>query len=458
MHGKHTAAYWRDKVEKHRRNVQGKSFEDDEYSVRIMFDRRRERFPLHTSIRDEAAQKAAAIYLELCARGWAPVLATHKAPKLAPQAHTVPAAAVAPVTVGQVIEAATRLSSARPESKEFYAVALRRIVAGVFSIEGGYKHGPMAAHFAEWRAKVDAVPFAELTPARVLAWKNRYLEKATLAGKDSAAVSVNSFLANARSLFSRKVLPFLRQELDLPSPLFFEGIIREKQPSPRYRSRIDAAELLRAAQEELATADPESFKVLLLCLVFGLRRSEADTLLWSQFDFDRRLLRIEDTEARRLKSRDSAGDVDMDPETCAIFRGFHARAKDRRFVLEEGERSVPRGKTCRYRSDSTQRRLLSWLRGKGVTDRKPIHTLRKEIGSIIASRDGIFAASRYLRHADIQTTARFYADKKTPVTAGLGAILGHAAGKVVPADFGSPSNEPITAAEAEALPGNSVAK
>ncbi|HYF34186.1 MAG TPA: hypothetical protein VD994_02760, partial [Prosthecobacter sp.] len=63
----------------------------------------------------------------------------------------------------------------------------------------------------------------------------------------------------------------------------------------------------------------------------------------------------------------------------------------------------------------------------GVPGHRPIHTLRKEIGSVIASRDGIFKASRYLRHSDIRITSSLYADTKTPVAAGLGALLVSAA-------------------------------
>ena len=49
--------------------------------------------------------------------------------------------------------------------------------------------------------------------------------------------------------------------------------------------------------------------------------------------------------------------------------------------------------------------------------------LRKEAGSIIATKAGIHAASHFLRHADIQVTAMHYADHKERVTVDLGARL-----------------------------------
>ena len=60
--------------------------------------------------------------------------------------------------------------------------------------------------------------------------------------------------------------------------------------------------------------------------------------------------------------------------------------------------------------------MNEWLRIHGVDALKPLHTMRKEIGSIIASEHGIFEASRYLRHSDIRITSAIYADKKKTVT------------------------------------------
>ena len=88
-----------------------------------------------------------------------------------------------------------------------------------------------------------------------------------------------------------------------------------------------------------------------------------------------------------------------------------------------------------YRCDATFKTLVTWLQDQGVPGHRPIHTLRKEIGSVIASRDGIFAASRYLRHSDIRITSKLYADTKTLVSAGLGALLKPAQNNVVEGVF-----------------------
>jgi hypothetical protein len=58
-----------------------------------------------------------------------------------------------------------------------------------------------------------------------------------------------------------------------------------------------------------------------------------------------------------------------------------------------------------------------------VTAKKPLHELRKELGALITSKYGIYAASRVLRHADLSTTAAHYTDLKTRPTISVGEWL-----------------------------------
>jgi hypothetical protein len=77
----------------------------------------------------------------------------------------------------------------------------------------------------------------------------------------------------------------------------------------------------------------------------------------------------------------------------------------------------------RYRCRAVFAQLNDWLRSQGITARRAIHELRKEAGSIVATQSGIHAASRFLRHADIQITAAHYSDHKERITVPLGAML-----------------------------------
>ncbi len=410
--------YWHSRLFKNSFTRAGQRQETTDWCIRIARNGHRETFNLESPNKEDAAKAAQRIYLAIVAKGWEQALAEFK-PTVSKKCTGA--------DIGTLITVCQKLSSKRPETLDAYVKALRRIVAGAFEIDDGRKFDAFMGGRAAWVKQIDSTPIAELTPSRVQSWKTRFLAKAkTHQERNRTVVTVNSVLRNAKALLSKKLLPFIRAEIELPSPLFFEGVTAEKEPSLRYKSRIDASEILRCAKADLAVVNPEAYKLLLLTLVFGLRRSEADTLLWAQFDFQKRLLVIEDTDYKQLKSHDSAGEIDLEPELCDIFKSFREKAEGD-FVLENPLRlriiEPSERKSRGYRCNETHNFLLTWLRTKGVKDRRPIHTMRKEIGSIIASRDGIWKASRYLRHSDIRITSKLYADKKLPVTAGLGSIL-----------------------------------
>ena len=381
-----------------------------DYSCRFTTLNRREHFSLGTSNKKSAAAKAAEIFSFIQANGWGPALERYK-----PSVAGTDAVAT---TVGVFIEAACRISSARHQSLDAYNKAFRLIVSEVKEIKSERKHDSRSGGQIEWRAQIDVVELAAITPAEVIAWKNRRLREveADPLAKRRAIVTVNSLIRNAKALFGKKILPFIEQSVAVPRPLPFEGVTLEKAPSMRYVSRIDPYAILASAREDLAESDPEGFKVMLLALVCGLRRSEIDHLLWRAFDFPNSKLRVEASEYHELKSEDSAGEIDLDADTLALFRGYRAKNPKALFVIE-GPTSTPDPKNARsYRCDAIFKTVLTWLRSKGVDSPKPLHTMRKEIGSIIASEHGIFEASRYLRHSDIRITSAIYADKKKIVT------------------------------------------
>lgn len=381
------------------------------YSIQIYKQGHRVWFPLGTPNKKTAAAKAAEIYAVIMAQGWQAALDRYK-----PSAPARPDSA----TVGDLIRTATSVSSARPESLAAYTKAFRLIVSEIAGIDGDGKGGKHDFHrggVATWRANVDLVPLAAVTPAKVLAWKNIRLRKA---GSDPlvkrhATVTVNSLIRNARTLFALKTRPFIAQQINLPAPLPFDGVSLEKAPTSRYHSKMDPRALLSAAREELPEVDLEVFKILVLALVCGLRRAEIDSLLWRNIDFPSAILRVEVSEYRDLKSEGSTGEIALDPDTVALLRGWRAKAPAGVFVIESTA-SHKRTRLGSYRCNSIFGRAISWLKSKGINDQKPIHTLRKEIGAIIATEHGIYAASRYLRHSDVHVTSSYYADLKERVT------------------------------------------
>jgi integrase len=193
--------------------------------------------------------------------------------------------------------------------------------------------------------------------------------------------------------------------------------------SAKYFSRIDAKTLLQEAHGELFHSDPAAFLAMLLAMSAGLRKGEIDSLQWHQLDFTRQLIRVESTEAASLKTADSRDEVAVSENTIAILRGFHAK-RTGAFVIEaEGAESGPKKWGQNYRAGAVFDKLNAWLRKHGVTARKPLHELRKELGALVTAEHGIYAASRVLRHSDVSTTARHYTDLKTRPVIDVGGWL-----------------------------------
>ncbi len=272
--------------------------------------------------------------------------------------------------------------------------------------------------------EIDSVKLAEISPERIKNWKQQFLNASgnDAKAKRSAITTVNSLIRNAKALFSKKLLTFIRKEVELPSPLPFDEVTMEKAPSPRYRSKIDPKNILTLAHTELKIAHPEAYKILLLALLCGLRVSEIDYLLWDAFDFESNSLTIRDTKYHRLKSEDSAGVIQLSQEMSDLFYIFSTNALGE-FVIESKGCIERSSRSSSYRCKGLLQFLQKWLKDKGIVAAKPIHELRKEIGSILATEKGIFAASRYLRHSDIRITASIYADQKESIIPSVASLV-----------------------------------
>jgi len=85
----------------------------------------------------------------------------------------------------------------------------------------------------------------------------------------------------------------------------------------RYKSSFDISKLIGQARSELATEEPEQFKIFVLATMAGLRRKEIDTLEWSAFRWDKNAIRIEATEWFHPKSEDSIGAAAGDKHAAA---------------------------------------------------------------------------------------------------------------------------------------------
>jgi integrase len=388
--------------------------------MRVQFKGERLSFPTFTSNKDTAARKAAEIYLNLLTEGVEATMAKYRARGTEKEPEPAPAEVA---TVGEYLAAAEKVTTTEKATFGSYCRSLRSIVADVIQVAKSkrrFHHG----NSADYRSKIDAISLDVLTSKAIQNWRIRFVERASAnpAAKKRARISCNSILRQARSLFSnKKIRKFL--SLRLPDPIPFFEVEFYPRASMRYISKMNAGTLLRAAGNELKSSETEVYKILLLGISAGLRRGEIDGLTWEQVDPDKSQIYLETTEDGKLKTEDSTGIVDMDEELCAIMRAFRKTARGK-FVVEcEGNVPAEAAYGKRYRCQRLFDRAIGWLRAHGVDTEKPLHTLRKEAGSLVADEYGIHAASTFLRHTDIGITAAFYAGKKKRVTVKVGNLL-----------------------------------
>jgi integrase len=406
--GKNDSRYWRSRIF---RAINARGEASPHYSMRLQMRGQRMAFSLGTGNAEAAARKAANVYTDFLTLGVQGAFAKYR-----PQKATDTIA-----TVGEWLKAARSVTTVNPATFAMYARALRKIVGDIIRVKRNRKRfGPKGGGACAYRSAIDSAPLALLSPEAIQKWRMEYVKRAkTPAEQRSRMTSCNSMQRQALSLFGKKIARFL----PLPEPPPFQHVEFFPRQSAKYFSRIDARALLTQARDELAEKDSPAFLVVLIALAAGLRKGEIDTLCWHQIDFDRGLIRVEHTDTATLKSADSRGEVPIDASVVELLRGFRARATGA-FVIEGGDGvSGPRMWGRNYRVQNVFDRVTAWLRKHGVTAKKPLHELRKELGALITSEHGIYAASRVLRHADLATTAAHYTDLKTRPTIPVGEWL-----------------------------------
>ena len=400
--------FWKDRlVHRTYEDRDGGVVEMPEWHIRIAFCGRRDWFNLNTANQSAAATKARDIYLSIVASGWEATLAKFK-PGVVAKADVC--------TVGEFVNDVLARSHLKPITVRRYAVKLRKMISDIAKLEAGLRGRAKRAKFdyvnggrKAWLAKVEGQRLDLLTPESVTAWRNKYVAKADAnpIARKSAERTVASYLRNVRSLFTSDVLKVLKVKL----PAYpFAGVKMKDPGSERYHSDVNPEWLLACAGDELREKYPQQYLALFLCLWAGLRRREADLLTWQQIEFERGLLHVRRTAYFEPKTEESQRMVDLAPEAVDVLRGFKAGCTTE-FVLD-GAEPRPDATYDYYRCDCTWRDLHAWLRGKGVRQKKAIHALRKESGSLIASNFGIEAARQHLGHRDIRTTSSHYVDKK----------------------------------------------
>lgn len=390
--------------------------ESPHYSVRIAHGGVRRSVSLETGNAEAAATRARDFFQDVLRIGLPAA-----AEKIRPKSSAPDRIA----TIGEWIVAAKGVSDASKTTVGQYAVALRLIAGQILSVKKSKKRFAPGKKggAAEFRQLIDAASLEIFTLQAVQQWRLAYVKQAQNPAEErSRMTSSNSLIKQARSLFGEKITRFV-PNLQLPEPKPFANCEFYPRQSSRYFSRIDPKALLQAAHGELSKLDPPVFLAMLLALSAGLRKGEIDSLAWHQVDFDQALIRVENTATASLKTVDSRDEVPIDPGLISILRGFQEKATGEFVIESTSKESGPKAWGRMYRAAGVFERLYAWLRGKGVSARKPLHELRKELGALVTTEFGIYAASRILRHSDVATTARHYSDVKTRSVISMGEWL-----------------------------------
>lgn len=437
-HGKTHFKYWKTRIFKTSYSRNGYTHEVRSYCIKIQFKGRRVTFNLQSENKELAAKKACDIYLSLHSQGWPETIAKYR-----PDAE----AEIRSPTVGEFIAEVSEHTNVTRNTLVTYVRKFRFLVASIAKVKSSRsKFAPGSKEQTEYQAKVDAVELTTLTPAKINSWKKQYIKKAgdDMDAKRSRCVTVNSIIRNSKCLFTPEVLVFVASEYKglrtvsskygekklkgrLSIPFYpFEDVIPEKVAKRRYVSQrvgMNIKILYASAENELASSEPEQYKVFLLCVTAGLRRKEVDWLKWEHLDFGSNRINVQSTEYSQLKTHDSENYVDIPTFIMKIFKSFMQSSKSE-FVVESKRKAETPKEPSDYRCSASYRKLNKWLRSKGITSQKPIHTLRQEAVSLVAEKQGIHAASTFARHSDIRITSEIYAEHRAPAAVSMESLTG----------------------------------
>ncbi len=415
--GMGTVAYWRAKLFRNSyRDREGKTVEIPEYYVRMRRDGVTKRVRLHTSEKERAAEEALKLAHRLESDGWHAV--TSGQARL-PASPTIDEFCEAYVKAAEGMQRAPRAISVIT-----YVRSLKQLcaLAGVKQIR-------------------------ELDRNTIGKAGDAYRAQARKGGRKESAIT-NTFakiLRNAAACFSDKAREVLeRNGLKLENP--FDGVERSqeiKRYEPLKPEVIDLvmadAPLLLAgnpdAKDPTTTAfakehkkahgklpqwrdidfrnpHPDAYAALLLAYGAGLRANEIDKARWDWIK--------EEGHSCFIQIPDEQGDFRPKGGEGRLVRiqreVLDALVKSRNtaspYIIGGNEPSGKAASGLAYRSPDTFRKINLWLRDRGVEKGKarghPLHTLRKQYGSVIATQHGLFHAQHLLGHKSPVVTSKYY--------------------------------------------------
>ena len=414
-YAKNTSEYWKGRIFKEER----KGVQSANYYMRIRKDGRLYRFNLESGNQQRASKKAAEVFVFFKANGIDDALRKYKEKKPEPNAD---------LTVGDLIRAYEKSRILKPTTLTDYRRKFYSLVGGVKGFRSDdSKHDHHNGLDKIYRKRIESVRISDLTPEKIRKWKIDFIavRGSDVQSQEHAKKTASSILRNSKSLF--KTSHLLELGLSIPHDPF-ENVEIGSSTVRRYFSKIDARELVKLAQDELwvqmpeknqneiraARSKREQYKIFLLALVAGLRREEIDVLLWEQVDLKNGRIHVRANKYYSLKTENSERMIDLPDSVAELLRSWK-KDTEGEFVIWSLTDPKPNAHYRHYRCHRHIQRLNSWLREHGADSKNPLHSLRKEYGSLICEQAGIYAACMSLGHGDIRTTQGSYLDLKKKV-------------------------------------------
>jgi integrase len=209
-------------------------------------------------------------------------------------------------------------------------------------------------------------------------------------------------LRKASSVISKNFLYYLEYEKGIPVSCFSHMMAYSpKQPVVKpFRVSEEKVQSIYEKGKALRETHPEYFKIFLLASSGGLRRSEILRLTWGDIYSinGRHFIVLKQTKANKEQQ------VNIPESTYGALMEMKNGHRDSQPVIEStnSEKLI-------------DREFIPFLREHmGIDSDKPLHYLRKCLGAMLASKHGIYVASKTLRHASVSTTEKFYADLVAP--------------------------------------------
>ncbi|MGA7992995.1 MAG: integrase arm-type DNA-binding domain-containing protein [Thermoanaerobaculia bacterium] len=239
----------------------------------------------------------------------------------------------------------------------------------------------------EW----DARPLAEITTRDVETFRNRIAKAATSKAAKGGSTQANRWLANVRAAFSHA----LRLGYIEKNPFVNVQHLPENPPRQRVLSEAEEKRLRKAVE---TWPNPFEKAAFVLLLDTGARLSEVLKAKWEDFDLD------EKTHAGtwRIPSP-KAGRPQAQPILPSVGKVIAAtpRLVDAPFLVV--------GRVASARRADLKKPWNRLREAAEIPKDLHVHDLRRSYGLRATRAQGIFAASKLLRHANSGVTERVYA-------------------------------------------------